>query len=267
VEKGGFGLDAAGLSTAGILIALLVVGVGLWEQARPDHPEREPAGPRWIANIVLFAIGDGAWLVVAPLLSYGATWLGVVEAQGGIGLHFLLMLPLLDAGDYALHRLSHRVGWLWRLHAIHHTDTEIDVTTTLRHHPAEVLVVGFAFAGIGMLIGAAPEEMVAYGVLAFAVQLVAHANVALPPALERVLSLVVVTPPFHRFHHSRDQRQSDANYGQVLVIWDRLLGTLAPRDGRDAPSAFGVEAFLAPRFRTIAGMLLQPLAATIPPAR
>ena|SRR5258708_38548241 len=116
------------------------------------------------------------------------------------------------------------------------------------------------FAVIALLVGASAAEMAVYSLILLAVQLVAHANVALPPALERALGGVLITPSFHRVHHSRERHQSDANYGQILTLWDRLFGTLAPHDGRAAPVAFGVSAFLAPRFRTVAGMLLQPAA-------
>jgi sterol desaturase/sphingolipid hydroxylase (fatty acid hydroxylase superfamily) len=271
VEKGGFDLAGAGLPIAGAILASLFLIIGLWEQTRPARREAEPAGPRWLANIALYALSEGGWFLLAPLLSFAvALELPVNSGHSAFGLHLVLMLVVLDASDYFLHRLSHRLGWLWRLHSVHHTDTDLDVTTTMRHHPGEVLLGGVVFAGIGLLVGAAPEDMAIYGVIAFGVQLLGHANVALPAPLERALGSLIVTPAFHRFHHSRDRRQSDANYGQILVVWDRLFGTLAPRNGSATPVAFGVDAFLAPRFRTIAGMLLQPLspaAALTPPAQ
>jgi len=265
VEKSGSLVEAVGLSTVGIVVALLIAVVGSWEQARPEHPETEPAGPRWRANLTLFALGEGGWLFIRPLMFQAVAVMGVWTDRHGLGLHALLIIPALDCADYLLHRISHRVRWLWRLHAIHHTDTALDVTTTLRHHPVEVFLDGMLFAAIALLVGASAAEMAAYGLILFTVQLVAHANVALPPALERALGGVLVTPSFHRFHHSRERHQSDANYGQILTLWDRLFGTLAPHDGRAAPVAFGVSAFLAPRFRTVAGMLLQPAARAATP--
>jgi sterol desaturase/sphingolipid hydroxylase (fatty acid hydroxylase superfamily) len=260
VEKGGSLVEAIGLSTAGIVVALLIAVVGSWEQARPEHPDTELAGPRWRANLALFALGAGGWFLIRPLVFQAVAVVGAWPDRHGLGLHALVIIPALDCADYLLHRIWHRVPWLWRLHAIHHTDTALDVTTTLRHHPVEVFLGGMLFAAIALLIGASAAEMAAYGLILFTVQLVAHANVALPPALERALGGVLVTPSFHRFHHSRERHQSDANYGQILSLWDRLFGTLAPHDGRAAPAAFGVNAFLAPRFRTVAAMLLQPAA-------
>jgi sterol desaturase/sphingolipid hydroxylase (fatty acid hydroxylase superfamily) len=260
VEKSGSLVQAVGLSTAGVAVAVLIALVGAWEQARPEHPETEPAGPRWRANLTLFALGEGCVLLIRPLMFQAFAVVGVWTVRDGFGLHALLIIPALDCADYFVHRLFHRVAWFWRLHAIHHTDTALDVTTALRHHPGEALLDGMFFAAIALFVGASAAEMVVYSVIVFAVQLAAHANVALPCALKRALGGVLVTPGFHRFHHSREQHQSDANYGQVLVLWDRLFGTLAPREGRTAPVAFGVGEFLAPRFRTVAGMLLQPFA-------
>jgi sterol desaturase/sphingolipid hydroxylase (fatty acid hydroxylase superfamily) len=207
----------------------------------------------------LFALGEAGWLLVRLLMAQALAVVGGLGTKDGLGLHALLIIPALDFADYLLHRLSHRLSWLWRLRAVHHTDAALDLTTTLRHHPIEVVVGQIVFLTVAFIIGASALEIAAYGVISFAVQLVAHANVELPTAFERVLGGVLVTPSFHRFHHSRDQRQADANYGQVLSLWDRVFGTLAPRDGRETPAAFGVDAFAAPRFGTVAGMLLQPM--------
>jgi sterol desaturase/sphingolipid hydroxylase (fatty acid hydroxylase superfamily) len=254
---------AAGWPLAGMAIASLFVAIGLWETARPERPTDQHAGRRWIANLGLYAISEGVRVAMAPLLAMLTAaaslspFVAAAPADAFSPLHLVAIVLALDLAFYAMHRLMHAVGWLWRLHAIHHTDLALDVTTTVRHHPLEAIPIAATAIGIGALIGATPGEIAFYGVLAFAVQLLAHANVALPPRLARAIGGILVTPGFHRLHHSRDTRECHANYGQVFSLWDRLFGTaVAPKDD---VAQFGVEEFTAPRFQTIHGILLQPV--------
>jgi sterol desaturase/sphingolipid hydroxylase (fatty acid hydroxylase superfamily) len=253
---------ANGWPLAGIAVAVLFVAVGLWENARPERPDQD-AGRRWIANLGLFALSEGMRAAVAPLLAILTAaaslspFAAAAPADGFSPLHLVAVVLVLDLAFYAMHRLMHAVGWLWRLHAIHHTDLALDVTTTVRHHPLEAVPIAATAIGIGALIGATPGEIAIYGVLAFAVQLLAHANVALPPRLARAIGPIVVTPGFHRLHHSRDTRECHANYGQAFSFWDRLFGTaVVPKDD---VAQFGVDEFTSPRFQTIHGILLQPV--------
>lgn len=239
------------------LAALLFVALALWEHLRPDRPPDPSAGWRWLSNSALFLLFEAGNLWLTPLLSFLVTpsFEGMF-ASGGPGLRLVAVLIAIDCLYYFLHRLSHAAGWLWRLHAIHHTDIDVDVSTTIRHHPLESLVLLLLIAGIATVAGVAPGELAVYGVIELAVQFLAHANVALPPRLEPAIGWLVVTPAFHRFHHSLDPRQSNANYGQVLSVWDRLFGTLAPGA---QPAEFGVGEYLAPRFQSLGWVLLQPV--------
>jgi len=255
---------ATGLPLAGIAVAALFVAVGLWETARPERAAEQNAGRRWIANLGLYAISEGVRIALAPLLAalMSAAALSPfvpANAQGGMsGLHLAFVVLALDLAFYALHRLLHAVDWLWRLHAIHHTDLALDVTTTVRHHPLETLPLTLTAFGVGAAIGATPGEIAFYGVVAFAVQLLAHANVALPAAIAVPLAHIMVTPGFHRLHHSRDARECNANYGQVLSVWDRLLGT-AVMPAQSQVAQFGVDGYEAPQAQRLDAMLLQPL--------
>jgi sterol desaturase/sphingolipid hydroxylase (fatty acid hydroxylase superfamily) len=252
---------AAGLPLAGIIVAALFVATGLWEHARPERASAEKAGPRWIANLGLYAISEAFRIALAPLLAMLTAAVSVTplfRAESASFLHLVGVVLVLDLAFYASHRLMHRVDWLWRLHAIHHTDLALDVSTTVRHHPLEAIVIAATAFIVGALIGATPDEIVAYGVLAFAVQLLAHANVALPRTIAVVLGAVIVTPGFHRLHHSRDPREHHANYGQVFTFWDRLLGTA--RGHVDTPvEQFGVTEYAGPGSQRIGAMLLQPV--------
>lgn len=137
----------------------------------------------------------------------------------------IVFLSLDFFGGWLVHFTEHNIPLLWRFHVIHHADNNVDVTTGLRHHPIESVLRGlFFFAGI--LVSGAPM----YAVMIFQTLLVlstafTHANISLPKSLDRALSFILVSPNMHKVHHHWKQPFTDSNYGAVLSVWDRLLGT------------------------------------------
>jgi sterol desaturase/sphingolipid hydroxylase (fatty acid hydroxylase superfamily) len=136
-------------------------------------------------------------------------------------------------GGWLVHITEHKAHFLWRFHVVHHADNNVDVTTGLRHHPVESVLRGlFFFAGI--LISGAPM----YAVMIFQTLLVlstafTHANISMPRWLDRTLSYVLVSPNMHKVHHHWKQPFTDSNYGAILSIWDRMLGTFMKLDPKD----------------------------------
>jgi sterol desaturase/sphingolipid hydroxylase (fatty acid hydroxylase superfamily) len=107
---------------------------------------------------------------------------------------------------------------------VHHSDPDLD-TTTLRHHPIEERWVAALISPAVLLIGISPGEVVAYTLLEWFMQSAAHANLPLPTRIDAVLRHFIVTPGFHRCHHSRDPAETDTNYGQTFTVWDRLFSS------------------------------------------
>lgn len=138
-------------------------------------------------------------------------------------------------GGWLVHITEHKVKFLWRFHIIHHADNNVDVTTGLRHHPGESVLRGLFFF-MGIVVSGAPM----YAVMIFQTLLVlstafTHANISLPVWLDKALSYILVSPNMHKVHHHWKQPYTDSNYGAVLSIWDRMLGTfmkLEPKDIR-----------------------------------
>jgi sterol desaturase/sphingolipid hydroxylase (fatty acid hydroxylase superfamily) len=128
-------------------------------------------------------------------------------------------------GGWLVHLVQHKTYFLWRFHVIHHSDNNVDVTTGLRHHPIESVLRGIFFL-MGVTLAGAPM----YAVMIFQTLLVlstqfTHANIRLPNWLDRPLSYFIVSPNMHKVHHHWQQPYTDSNYGAVLSIWDRMLGT------------------------------------------
>lgn len=138
-------------------------------------------------------------------------------------------------GGWLVHITEHKVKFFWRFHIIHHADNNVDVTTGLRHHPGESVLRGIFFF-MGIAVSGAPM----YAVMIFQTLLVlstafTHANISLPKWLDKGLSYIFVSPNMHKVHHHWKQPFTDSNYGAVLSIWDRMLGTfmkLEPKDIR-----------------------------------
>jgi len=183
-------------------------------------------------------------------------WL--TTAIGIVWLDFLL---------YAQHVAMHKVPLLWRSHRTHHTDHDYDFTTGLRAHPTETLLTnGVFFAGIP-LSGVSPLTVFLVQSLSMAFAFLEHSNVRLPPALDRVLRFVIVTPDMHRVHHSVDVREGESNYSNLFPWWDRLFGTYLdqPAAGH-ARMTFGVRGFEARKHLSLPWMLAQPFMRPKPPA-
>ena len=146
--------------------------------------------------------------------------------NAGIGTTILIAFLTLDFfGGWLVHITEHKVPVLWRFHIIHHADNNVDVTTGLRHHPGESVLRGLFFF-IGIIVSGAPM----YTVMIFQTVLIlatafTHANISLPKGLDKALSYVLISPNMHKVHHHWKQPYTDSNYGAILSIWDRLLGT------------------------------------------
>jgi sterol desaturase/sphingolipid hydroxylase (fatty acid hydroxylase superfamily) len=253
-----FGLGA--LATAGIFFAL-----GLAEMAWPARRTTDEAGPRFLGNVMLYLLPELLLLLPATAAMAAAT-MARGTAVGVLGwlhlsswLHAVAALLVLDAVTYASHRLSHVVPALWRLHAVHHSDPALDVSTTLRHHPVEAIYIT-AIAVVAVLtMGISAAEVAGFVMLEWAVQLLAHSNIRLPGVLDAWLSRLLVTPNFHQRHHSRDVAETDTNYGQVFAFWDLLFGSLCqvPRSPARAVE-FGLDDFRDARSQWLDRLLAQP---------
>jgi sterol desaturase/sphingolipid hydroxylase (fatty acid hydroxylase superfamily) len=240
----------------------------LWEDGaalKPFPDERERRRHALVNLAILAAVILFADLVVATwIMRIG--WHLLDPPNGlltplGLPVWALVIVGLVavDGYDYAVHRLSHRWRPLWLLHAVHHSDPHVDMTTAARHHPLEV-AIGIALRVPVYLVLGVPLWLEAVRGTAYnGITLFQHANVRAPRALE-ALRVLFVTPAVHRQHHSPDAPLIDRNFGQILTVWDRLFGTYAEPAG-DLPPAYGLRKLAAPPWQTVAGLLMTPLRA------
>lgn len=151
----------------------------------------------------------------------------------------LLLLDLI--GAYTAHYVEHRVKPLWMVHLVHHSDHKVDTTTANRHHPLEsVIRFGFTLLGV-FLVGAPIGLVMLYQSCSLVFSQFNHANIKLPKSVDRWLSYVIVSPDMHKIHHHYRLPYTDANYGNIFSIWDRLFGTYM--DFEREQLVYGVDVF------------------------
>lgn len=142
----------------------------------------------------------------------------------------LLALLASELGGYAVHRVQHKHRWAWPVHAIHHDARRVYFFNGPRLHPGDTVMTLLATAFPLMVLGAPADVMALVSAFASAHIPLQHVNADLRFGL---LEYVVATPTLHRWHHSREPREAESNYGGLLIVWDLLFGTyLNPRDRR-----------------------------------
>ncbi len=196
----------------------------------PFRSLRSSTARRWISNTVLLAFSSVA---VASVFRLSAVLFAARVARHGVlsyipiplVIRVIVGVVVLDLVTYTSHRLFHKFAVLWNIHQVHHCETDLDLTTGLRFHPLESLIVqGLTFFTIAVL--GVPPPAVALYVLAVVVQdFFQHANLRLGDKVDSVLRRVVITPAVHRVHHSMDIAHQNANFGTIFIWWDRLFGT------------------------------------------
>jgi sterol desaturase/sphingolipid hydroxylase (fatty acid hydroxylase superfamily) len=241
---------------------LLVAG---WELCRPRRRRAFPALRR-LGNL-------GVWLlnVILAVFTFSPpdTIRSQLEAAFGVALpawpiadrwwSFVAGFLLLDFLNYAVHRAQHAVPLLWRFHALHHSDPDVDVTTSVRHHPIEyLLATGFYWLAV-LALGIPVVVVLSHALAVFAAAAVTHGNIRLPEWLERAAQPVVITLDLHLVHHSVFHEEANSNFGAVLSIWDRLFRTFTPASRVSVDTiAFGVRELPQSDCLSLGKMLLTP---------
>lgn len=237
------------------IVALALVAVALLERLQPfrrawleDHDDSLTDLIHLLVNLGLIQFGSLLLGLFGPWLSlelFPRTWPWWAQ--------LLLVALLIDCSLYLMHRASHRFDWLWRLHAPHHSSERLYWVNGERRHPLSALLL----AGPGLLLVAllgAPAELSAIWFALLTVHLAfQHANLdyELGP-LRRLLAVAQM----HRWHHKRDFEDAQVNFGEFLLLWDRLLGSYHDSADQLGDAAVGLHERDYPR--GYLGQLLRP---------
>jgi sterol desaturase/sphingolipid hydroxylase (fatty acid hydroxylase superfamily) len=138
--------------------------------------------------------------------------------------------------DYWIHRAEHGTALLWRLHAVHHSSPRVYWLNQLRAHPIQGLLDGLAIVP-AILLGAPVDVLLVFTAVAAMALALQHANIGWRLG---ALNWIVSGVELHRWHHSRERREADANFGGVAIVWDVVFGTRRLPDDREPPVDTGI---------------------------
>lgn len=230
---------------AGKWLLFLAVGLALEAVLRAERGHRFSDYAFNIRHAFFYL---GAIFGLSPLLNAGTAWIIGSFGPGwfslailpGDGLYWqiaagFLILLVTDFFYYWWHRFQHTVPWLWDQHALHHSDTALNVSTSARHHWTEFLFQGlFITVPMSILFALPPVTVwgVSLGMAGWSWFIHMNVRLHLGP-----LGRVVSGPQLHRIHHSRLPEHADRNFAAYTPIWDILFGTyFAPRPNEYPPT-------------------------------
>lgn len=215
-----------------VSFASILCLMSMCEALLPKKTRTMKRGKRWSTNLALVVIDSVILRLFAPVLAVGVAVWAHNEQWGLLNwLHlplwfeYIVAFLLLDMFIYFQHVISHKIPALWAFHKVHHADRDIDVTTGLRFHPVEIIFSMLYKIACVVLLGPAASVVILFEIVLNGAALFNHANVALPVSIDKPLRKLIVTPDFHRVHHSIENQETDSNYGFFLSIWDKLFRT------------------------------------------
>jgi sterol desaturase/sphingolipid hydroxylase (fatty acid hydroxylase superfamily) len=253
----------------GLVVAAAFALLWLAERKRPLRRRVEPVLPHQARNAAVAALAAATvqlaeMPVVAPIAALVASRrVGLLGRMPHGWLRTVLSLLLLDYSLYVWHVLTHRVPLLWRFHAVHHVDLDLDASTAVRFHFGELaLSVPWRAAQVA-LIGVSPRDLRLWQQALLVSILFHHSNVRLPRDVERAVAVFIMTPHLHGIHHANEPALRDCNWSSGLSIWDRIHGTYR-HDVPQAEIRIGVEGHEEPQDVALPRILAMPFTDALP---
>lgn len=224
-------LNHANLWLRAYALGLLMMALGAALERRwPAARLQSRAGQR--LNVAYAGVYLAMVEAMKPLTA--AASVAIVNALGGgmvaLNSHgwgalasFVIVLLTIDVLEYAFHRLQHTWPVLWKLHSLHHSALEFNLTVTWRHHWVESLIKGcLLYPLVGVLFKVEPWIVGSTSIVFMFGNYFAHMNLRID--MGRCITWVN-NPQYHRLHHSNRAEHFDRNFTQLLPLWDHLFDT------------------------------------------
>ncbi len=249
----------------GFFFGILLI-MFLWELLAPRRLLTTPKRTRWFSNLGLVLIDSITVRLVFPTALAG---IALIAQQRGWGLFNQFSLPslvkiifsilILDFVIYLQHAMFHVIPLFWRLHMVHHTDMDIDVTTGVRFHPIEIILSMGIKMIVVILTGVPPLAVLIFEIVLNGTSMFNHGNVRYSQNMDAILRLLVVTPEMHRVHHSTIRWESNSNLGFNFPWWDRLFGTYRPQPTKGhLEMTIGLDQYKEPQKLTLPWLIILP---------
>ncbi len=254
-------------ATPGALLAVELLVLLVFEARRPL---REKTESKWRRDLRNAAVATIAAIPVATVERPVAMRLARMTEQRKFGIVHVARIPeplrtmvavvLMDYSMYWWHALTHRVGLLWRFHAVHHVDRDMDASTAFRFHAGDMLLSVLWRALQIAIIGVSPLSYTIWQTSLTLSIAFHHADIELAPALEKRIAWFFVTPHLHGIHHADREDLESANWSSGLTIWDRIHGTFRDDVAHDT-LRMGLPAYRDDRDAAFASLMTMPFGA------
>lgn len=187
---------------------------------------------RWPTNFAFYLINTGLHFTI-PIStitaakyaeSKGLGVLNVLELPNWVG--WLMTACAISFAAYLFHLAMHKIPFFWSVHRVHHSDDDLDWSSSLRNHPFEVFFATFYASSIGLVLGLNSSVVIIMSLLNVIIDFFSHSRITLSKKSEEILQYIIITPQLHHIHHSNWHKETDSNFGGDFSIWDRIFGTL-----------------------------------------
>jgi sterol desaturase/sphingolipid hydroxylase (fatty acid hydroxylase superfamily) len=222
--------DLQPVMLVGIIIVMYTLETFIPYLAKPVNKRQHD-----IHNFILSFIS----FMINGLLSVAVLYVVVYTTDHHFGLLNMVQWPrtieiiaavlLMDFGSYCFHNLLHKVPFLWRFHRVHHSDLNLNTSSSLRFHPIDTMLSQGVYFCIAIpLFGISMTGFVVYGTIGLIFVIIQHSNIRFPGWMEKYGQYIFSTPGWHKIHHSDEQKFTDSHYGDIFTFWDRIFGTWHP---------------------------------------
>lgn len=238
----------AGWSYALTLLAITfstIVLIAIFERVHPAHPEWNKAQGDIVTDLWHGVVSN---VTLPELLKMGLLATLVTlgpETGGGLGLwpeqwpllgQLALALIVGQFGEYWAHRLLHTVPFLWRFHAVHHSPERLYFLNAARFHPVDISLLFLVGLTPLFVLGAGPDLMLLMMTWISVHGLFQHCNIHLRLG---PLNYIFSMAELHRWHHSLNLEEANRNYGNNILFWDLVFGTVYWPKDKDASATIG----------------------------
>ncbi|HED06751.1 MAG TPA: sterol desaturase family protein [Ignavibacteria bacterium] len=170
----------------------------------------------------------------------------------------ILAFIIMDMWNYTWHRINHGTSFLWRFHKMHHSDPNMNVTTSVRLHFGEIIISSALRLVVIFLVGIPIWVLIFYDTTLLICTIFHHSNIQLPGKVDKLIRTLIVSPNMHKVHHSRIKIETDSNYSSFLTIWDRIFGSFMLIDDY-SKIEFGLDNYDGEEKQSLIGLIKTPL--------
>ena len=240
--------------------------MAVWEVVTPRPILSTSKRFRWVNNLAILSLNPISLHLIFPILPISLAMIAEQRLWGllnqtdlSYGFEIITGLFVLDFILYIQHALFHAFPTLWRLHMVHHTDLDFDVTTGVRFHPIEIILsMGIKLTAV-IALGPSPLAVLIFEVVLNGTSMFNHSNIYLPSKVDRMLRLFVVTPEMHRVHHSVIIQETNSNFGFSFPWWDRMFGTYRPQPSKGhLDMVIGLAQYREPKHLNLWQLIIMP---------